>query len=741
MLGLAYPILLQVIARLDERYESEYIAALFKTEFQWKFFRYTLVVSLVSVFVWALPPIVEVDGFNFFIGQSAQSLLIIMAILLVISFFSFVKKVLQYYTLSDLIPYLIQKHRKSNTDDLRCFQALSDLLYLTIRKQQTNPSRTLSDFFYTAFRDVRNLFNNAQVVYPDIYYETVSRAVEELAILKEKRNYLLEHRTSGGIWLLGETQGKEISDKTYSYLWRNLLLAIRYQQDDLIVRHWETCDQYYFLYMPEIYPERNNSTDIFQVSNQSTVDKRTEEREQFIEFHYALGGLLTYKEKYACIRRLFVYTQSEPPDYELLPTSMNEIFDFFIKVRDPFNNKYSWISHQYPFPELSGLGADKTIKKWIMSYMAILFLRQYSIIPHLSIIRPLDFPDIPLTQGEINDWIYGVDFMKKLVSGHLSNEDLLKTLKLDFLTRDWCVQNQKLYPTDYIDTFITQLKEKYHSNALTLSVSAEKRNLFKTKSKYIIESEIEKLKQINNPVIIDNNNSDKWYVHGSSLIQGKDAFSESPEVHHSNFDSFLATIIVKTHKDGLGNSFLIKTSKSYLIKTEDIFKAVDNLGIDDKYVIINFGVHLDFFINSIKVDGLTPDSYRNTIIYTFQGSHSVNDSMFILKKSDLPNITSKQIAENLIEKYSLEKISETTDLQYSIIDLNDTSDDIYNESIQNKSEDEVRKSVLTSLYVTTEIKWKKNAEVIQLRQHSEFFQKGIANKLSDVKSLSKEELG
>ena len=38
LLGLAYPILLQVIARLDERYESENIADLFKTEWQYNLF-------------------------------------------------------------------------------------------------------------------------------------------------------------------------------------------------------------------------------------------------------------------------------------------------------------------------------------------------------------------------------------------------------------------------------------------------------------------------------------------------------------------------------------------------------------------------------------------------------------------------------------------------------------------------------------------------------------------------------
>ena len=100
--------------------------------------------------------------------------------------------------------------------DLKYFSVLSDLLLKSIRNQQTNVSKTLSDFFYGAFRQVRDQSKKKPVVYPAAYYEVVYKAIEELAILKEKRNYLLEHRTAGEIWLLGELQDSEISEETFS---------------------------------------------------------------------------------------------------------------------------------------------------------------------------------------------------------------------------------------------------------------------------------------------------------------------------------------------------------------------------------------------------------------------------------------------------------------------------------------------------------------------------------------------
>ncbi|MGV8092062.1 MAG: hypothetical protein AB2L24_09395 [Mangrovibacterium sp.] len=739
LLGIAYPVLLQVIARLDEKYSSDQVVKLFNKEWEYNAFRYALISSLIFVVLWSmkLPPVVKIGGLDFIIENSASLFVAVSAILLVIFFFFFVRKILIYYTPSKFIRYLIKCHKKSEAD-LQYFEASSELLLLFIRTQQTNFTRTLSDFFYTDFRQVRDQFTDKPVVYPHSYYDLVYRTIEELAILKEKRNYSLERRTAGGIWLLGEMQGKEISEDTYAWLWRNLLLAIRYQQDDLIVNHWETCHQYYVYSLPCIYPEYNNLANNLQVSNQESVNKRIAERQKFIEFHYALGGLLTYKERYACIKRLFSYTQSQPPRYELLPESMNEIFKFYFDVRDPYERKYTWISNRYPFPDLSGLNADYVIKKWICSYMAILFLRQYTIVPHLITMRPLDFPSTPNVQGEIKQWIDGLDFFKELVSEHLKNEKLLKTLNLGFITPGWCNENQKTYPITFIETFKANLEGAYHANALNLPISDEKVSQFENSTKTIIESAIDKLQLINNEASLPDNNTDKWYVNGQRMLESKDAFSENPEVDLLEYDSFLASVVSDRMVEGFGETFFHKTTQSFLLKPEDFFKAVDRLAIDSSFVIINFKINLDYFINHLKIPELSNDKYKDINIYSFSGSQLVNYSFFIIKKSDLPNISTSPIAEDIILKYNLKKISDKINLYSSVIDLNNTSDEVYNENNQDKSDDELRKSVLLSIIISIEFKWKKNIEVIRLRQYSKYFETGIVNKLDDIKPVNKE---
>lgn len=622
--------------------------------------------------------------------------------------------------------------------DLKYFSVLSDLLLKSIRNQQTNVSKTLADFFHSAFRQVREQHKNKPVVYPVAYYEIVYKTIEELAILKEKRNYLLEHRTAGEIWLLGELQGFEISEETYSWMWRNLLLSIQYQQDDLVINHWITCHQYYTYNLSQIHQEYNKTLETLQVSNQEAVDKRSAERQRFIEFHYALGGLLMYRERYSCIKRMFNHTQSQPPKYELLPESMFDIFKFYSDVRDPYELNYAWISHRYPLPETSGINSDSVTKKWIMSYMAVLFLRQYTIIPYLTTMRPLDFPNVPTTQGEIKQWIEGLDFFRKLVSEHLQNNVLLKTLNLDFITQEWCKENQKPYPLTFLNNFKLNLEQAYKANAETLPISAEKVSEFENATKKIIESTIVELKKINNPTEIKDSDTDKWYVNGQQMLQDKDAFSENPEVYHIDFESFLSSIVSRRLKDGIGETFGYKKSKSFLLKPEEFFKAVDRLGIDENYIIVNFGINLDFYISHLKVSELSTSKYKRTDIYSLASSYSVRDSFFILKKSDLPDITTRPIDEDIITKYTLKKICDTLNLYSSVIDLNNTTEEILNKNRQDKSDDELKKSVLLSVIISTEIKWKKNIEVIQLRQYSEFFQEGVPNKLDDVKSINDE---
>lgn len=738
LLGVAYPILLQVIARLDEKYSSENIVELFDREKEGKLFRYFLISSLVFTFIWSLKlePVWQIDGLNWFINNSGVIFVAVNTILLVVSFFFFVEKILIYYTPVKFIRYLRTKHNKDKSD-LKYFIALSDVLLLSIKKQENRITKTISDFFYKEFRKEREKFKKKAVVFPYVYYEVVYKCIEELAILKEKRNYALEYRTAGGIWLLGELDGSEISVDTYTWIWRNLLLAIRYNQDDLVLYHWEVSHQYLNYSLKPIDGIFDYTSKEVKMKNQDEVDKRFEEREKFKEFNYALGGLLTYSRRYDCLKRIFNHTTSQPPTYELLPESMGEIFRFYFAIRDIYDRKYSWISSQHPFPNLSGLSSDDIIKRWLCSYMAILFLRQYALRSYIIWMEPLEFPQIPKTQGEIKEWIDGMDFFKSLLFEHLNNQELITSLNFNFLTKEWCIDNKIKYPLDFIDQLKMKLESAYQNNALTLPISKDKVAQFEFCTKNIIESTIERIEHINNGEIIEGD-LDNWYVNGDRMIQSKDAFSEIPEADYGNFDSVLASYLATSLIDGVANIFHLKKTIRYLLKEEDIFKAIDFLDLNEQFIIVAFGFYFDSYINYIRINELTDTKYKNIEIYSFNGSRLVDSTLYILKKSDLPNISTKEISKEILEKYSLDKISDTINLYASVIDMNRTTSEVFEENRQGNQDEELRKSVLLSIIFSLEIKWKKSIELIELVEYSEYKQQGLLNELNEIKPIKKD---
>ena len=738
-LGVAYPLLLQVIARLDEKYSSDIIVQLFEKELEGKLFTALLFSSVGAVVLWTLKlePLIQIEGVNYLINHSADLLVAASSTALIITFSFFVNKIIIYYTPAKFISYLINSHKTSNGAPY-FFQALSEIFLLAIRTNSRSQSSTISKYFYSAFSKVREENSDSPVEYPDEYYDIVHKSIEELAILKEKRNYALEYRTAGGVWLLGEVYTREISNKTYSWIWRNIKLITNYRIGDMIIYHWETANQYFIYNLEQINPDYHISEGEYKIKNKSKIEDRNSQREEFIEFHFAVGGLLLYQKMHDSINRMFSYTTSDPPQYDLLPSSMDEIFSFFFKLNDPHSKKYYWISKKYPFPGLEGARADKVIKKWISLYMGVLFLRQYILSPHLSTIRPMAMPQIPDGQVEKKEWINGLRFFKEVVFGLLGNKSLLNNFGLDIITKNWCSDSNKTYPIEFIEEFKKKLEEAYEEKAISIHISPQKEAKFKASSKQKIEATFSVYKSLDNHSDLGEDN-EQWYIGGQRTVYFKDAFSEEPEVNYMNYDSFLGEVLCKRIVEGVPQTFLLKKTKSYLLKSEDIFKAIDRLELDDSYIIVCFGIDYDFFKKGKNVKELSEEKYKNKPVLFFRGSRLVRSSIFILKKQDLPKITTEQINREIINKYGLDDIGQNLHLYASVVDLNEkNNEDILKEQekISEKTEDELRKSVLLSLLVNIIISWKKKVEVIQIIQYNKYVDKGLPGDIDEITPLN-----
>ncbi|MCK4407043.1 MAG: hypothetical protein KAV44_05160 [Bacteroidales bacterium] len=737
ILGIAYPILFQVVSRLDEKYSSILILELFNKEKARKLFLLFLITSLFSILIWAfkIPPLIKIKGLNYIIENSAFLLLSVSSIALIITFLLFVEKILIYYTPTRFLQYLIKEHKKKkNKDKLTYFIAISDLLYYSIRQQNETIAKTISDFMYVAFKSIREENEGKPIEYPASYYEVIYKSIEELGATNSKKLIFLEYRTIGAIWLLGELKDNKISETTYSWIWRNLLLAISYKNDDIIMHYWKNAHKFFSNQLQRIMPAYSHNP--FKFKNKDEVKVRDDERERFLEFHYALGGLLLYERMYECLGRAFKYTTNIPPKYELLPGTMGEIFKMYIQFRDPYEMKYTWISHQYTFPNLDGLHSDGIIKNWINEYIAVLFIRQYSIQPNLITMKPLELPPIPKEQSEKKKLLTNLDYFASLVEKALNNQDLLEKIKLGFIKKEWFKENNKPEPIELINQYKSQLEEAFDKTQVEQDVSDSKRKQLDETSTRIIKDAIELYYGIKNNNIIskDYNN---WFINGERAVMDKSAFTDNQDTHHLNFDSFLAEHIAGKYKSGISETFFYTKTEKYLLKPEDIFPSINKLKINSTdFVIINFAQNLSYLKELLSLENLSEESYRGIKIISFSNcNHAlVGESFFIIRKSDFPNIIFRKIEKSEISKYSLSLIDKEINLYCSIINLN-KNQELRDELSPSHQDQDLNKSVLLNISILTEIRWKKNIKSIMIQTHSPYIERGIPNKLKDVTEI------
>ena len=173
---------------------------------------------------------------------------------------------------------------------------------------------------------------------------------------------------------------------------------------------------------------------------------------------------------------------------------------------------------------------------------------------------------------------------------------------------------------------------------------------------------------------------------------------------------------------------------------DDIPKAIKRLEINSKeHIIINFNTSLDnspMFGEPIRVK---KDTYQGfDMIILKAGFRLVERSLFILRKEDLPSIVYHELKKKDIERLELKNLTNTFNLYASLIDLN-LNKNVRKESIGKKSDDELKKSVLASIIVNHEIRFKSNTKVIRIQAYSPYEERGMLQKVTEVKKFDDHE--
>jgi hypothetical protein len=439
ILGIAYPIIIDKISNIGDKYSSEYIPVLFNNVFPQRglrlkfrkgfceisYLKLTLYITIVSFLPLIFKSLPLFGWDNWFISNSAHLIVFSFSTLLTIFFFIWLDKVLLYNGRATtlLVNVIANYNRQKNDTEMKSYhlKAINEMTYYAIEKQDEHLQEHLLRFYHHVFSEIRRSHDKSKPLdYPVDLYFLVYRLNSQLIDSQNKKLLKIEHRAVSGIWLLGEFDEVPISGETYRWLWININVIC--DTERFIRMYWARASQHFDYRLPRIHPEFDAQRNI---SNSLEIEQREQDRKKFLEMHFALGGLLLYRKQYESLKYIFEYTQSEPPKYVLLPDTMTDIFYWFEYFHNDFSHDMP-IDSRYNFRELDNLGSSKQVSFWICSYLVLLFIRQYSLYQYYTFQSFTSRPDLPKTATELNNWLDAVLRFRKCLSRLLKNEELFR---------------------------------------------------------------------------------------------------------------------------------------------------------------------------------------------------------------------------------------------------------------------------------------------------------------------------
>jgi hypothetical protein len=237
-------------------------------------------------------------------------------------------------------------------------------------------------------------------------------------------------------------------------------------------------------------------------------------------------------------------------------------------------------------------------------------------------------------------------------------------------------------------------------------------------------------------------NYQSHFIGGRFDILSKTAFAKNQDVGYINSDSITAQGVAMEFSYYAINTLFLMFPHKYLLAEKETFLAINKLNIDaENYVIIAVGLNIEYY-SYLQVDGLRKvddkwhyNDFRIIEIDNYS-NNLVSQSLFVVKKDDLPNIIFKESSEEIISKYHLEKVDNTYNIYAKLNNLNEPENKTIQEELGEKNyQVKLSEAVLACVNINVEIQYKSKAKCVQIKVFSQFNDRGKANKIEDIESI------
>lgn len=731
ILSIVVPLLIGIIQRIDDKYESTHLIQIFMNERSIKYFIALLIITIFLLFyqLVAPPPCNDYDfgPFTKYIDYSAIILATIFCILLTINVFSIFWLIYVYNA-----PEKLQKHliNKSNISP-KIRKAWFDFFIAMLKQNNVDVLRSCYQVLYDWIMSLRVGKQWTVMEYPAELYEGIVSVNEQLC-MQQKEAVSIKNGNDIVNIMLDEFQFTLMHQNTYRTIWTCLNQQLFYKRSEWILEYWNAAHSYLLLYLvPLQLNERVNVS--YVTSGQVVVDKkmvelRQKERNEFKKFHIALGGLLLFRKEYELLNQLLYFTNSQPPCYVLIPGSLAEIISLYMDLLSFSPDSMYKYEQKYHFLDLhAGVRNNSIIKSWILKYLYILMLRLSTLNRTYVYEDFYALPALPKSLSQKNEWLENVPvILKQIEEDTIPLEEITKILPLN----QWHIYRIKNKLKKALKTLADSLTAAIQSQKITQHLSEDEVQQFYQKVSDDIEKEMDWIKNISATTIDNDISYDNFDCVGvTHRLIPAEVFCNEKTIGYANFKESISAETLHSFRNCWLRSFQSQSTKNvYRVFPENLDKVFKDLRLTTEQVIIGF--HFNWYNaypqNLQRVNDYQFKSPDNRLLYSLPGDYTREfiNTVIILNKSDLPKLKLLDPPPTVKDKFKLESINERYHLYASVIKLA-INENLLNEYVRmGYLKEKLKQAALVCTELYAKVLWKKNIPIVIIKVLDRFVDRG-----------------
>lgn len=723
IMGLSVPVMLQVIERVDQRYESTRLAERLKHE---PIIIASICCLMSSLFCCTYAIFVHIPSpwDCWLMNNSADLLALTSCIALIVCFLFSCKLILAYYNPEKLQDRILEKYDKAKTEKEKehAFLDWVDLTKALLRSSDREPAfkvyDTLGRAIYKAFEES----GDDGVTYPSYLVRGITSINENLCLMQRRPysinngNQILKNLISTPV---------KLSDEGYSLLWNNLQLQLFYDQEDWVHEYWSAAVQNYDLELPKLYEGELTNYVEGKFVTAKDVLRREEQRKRYLEFHISLCASIMRDQRYDLLEKLMEYYRVMAPEYEypLVPSSVADVLDAFEMVEKSPRLDFG-VEKYYPLRGIKGITEGMVIGS-IMRYLTYLYVRAFSNIGRVTSTY-VNYPD---SIGGLKRMDDHLDYIKRVLPLILGNEQLMKTLS--FSNKDEA--QREMYRTLVDFKSGVSLKEKELKRNKPNDQDIVEENLTE-----VVDLVKRKMAEYN-PFVCEPQEGIElkvYYLKGmNSFLYPNEAFQHDAGMSYVNMAETVTGASITSIQHGFASVFYQVEQRRFRISSEKVFAALDNLKIGKEFVIVAFDIYWDFFLNK-GVEGLMKKddsySYNGIPIIRLHGGPTdlVSQTLFVMPKTNMPVLTFIPPIKEHLSKYELKELEKAYCLYGSIVKLNDNADLL--ETVDNMSKEQARGYSLFNVFINAKVSVSSTSPMVSIRLMHDLRENGKADKVDDI---------